>query len=75
MAVDDDLIPKNPFGFQLVEVIVNDSIRRAAISREDERKFLKFVKEDAHFSKYYEGIYIHVNFDDAQKELSRLKIV
>ena len=28
MAVDDDLIRKNPFSFQLVEVIVNDSVRR-----------------------------------------------
>ncbi len=55
---DDDLIRKNPFGFQLVDVIVNDSVRREAISREEERKFLKFVKEDKHFSNYYEGIYI-----------------
>ena len=54
MAVDDDLIRKNPFGFQLVDVIVNDSVRREAITREQERKFLKFVKEDKHFSKYYE---------------------
>ncbi len=58
MAVDDDLIRKNPFGFQLVDVIVNDSVRREAVSREEERKFLKFVKEDKHFSNYYEGIYI-----------------
>ena len=58
LAVDDDLIRKNPFQFQLVEVIVNDSVRRKAISREEERKFLKFVKEDSHFCKYYEGIYV-----------------
>lgn len=58
LAVDDDLIRKNPFSFQLVDVVVNDSVRREAISREEERKFLKFVKEDAHFSRYYEGIYI-----------------
>lgn len=58
LAVDDDLIRKNPFGFQLVEVVVNDSVRREALSREEERKFLKFVKEDDHFCKYYEGIYI-----------------
>lgn len=44
--------------FQMAEVIVNDSLRREALSREDERKFLKFVKEDSHFSQYYEGIYI-----------------
>ncbi|MCR4837565.1 MAG: site-specific integrase [Eubacterium sp.] len=58
MAVDDDLIRKNPFGFELVDVVVNDSVRREAITRDEERKFLKFVKEDSHYSKYYEGIYI-----------------
>lgn len=58
MAVNDDLIRKNPFEFELVEVVVNDSVRREAISREDERRFLKFIKEDEHFSKYYDGIYI-----------------
>ena len=26
LAVDDDLIRKNPFGFQLVDVVINDSI-------------------------------------------------
>ena len=58
LAVDDDLIRKNPFQFQLVEVIVNDSVTREAITRGEERKFLQFVKDDPHFSKYYEGIYI-----------------
>lgn len=58
MAVDDDLLRKNPFGFQLVDVCVNDSVRRQALTRDQERKFLQFVKEDPHFSKYYEGIYI-----------------
>ena len=58
MAMDDDMIRKNPFEFQLATVIVNDSVTREAISRDDERKFLKFVKEDRHFSRYYEGIYI-----------------
>ena len=58
MATDDDLIRKNPFDFQLATVVVNDSVTREAISRADMRKFLKFVEEDKHFSKYYEGFYI-----------------
>lgn len=58
MAVDDDLIRKNPFGFQLATVVVNDSVMREAITRKQERAFLEFVKNDNHFSKYYEGIYI-----------------
>lgn len=58
MAVDDDVLLKNPFEFQLATIIINDSIRREAISKKQERMFLKFVKDDSHFSKYYEGIYI-----------------
>ncbi len=58
VAVDDDLIRKNPFEFQLVSVIVNDSVTREAITHEQKRKFLEFVKNDKHFSKYYDGIYI-----------------
>lgn len=46
LAVDDDLIRKNPFQFQLMEVIVNDSVTREAISRAEERKFLQFVKDE-----------------------------
>lgn len=61
LAVDDDLIRKNPFGFELMSVIYNDSVTREALSRENERKFLKFVKEDKHFSKYYDGIFILFN--------------
>lgn len=58
MAVDDDLIHKNPFEFQLATVIVNDSVTREAITRKQEREFLRFIKEDRHFCKYYDGIYI-----------------
>lgn len=58
MAVDDDLIRKNPFAFELVSVIVNDSVRRDAVSRKDERRFLDFIKNDPHFCRYYEGVYI-----------------
>ena len=58
MAVDDDLIRRNPFDFQLVTVIVNDSVTREAVSHDVKRKFLEFVKNDKHFCKYYEGIYI-----------------
>lgn len=58
MAVDDDLINKNPFEFQLATVVVNDSVTRETITRKQQREFLRFIKEDKHFSKYYDGIYI-----------------
>lgn len=58
MAVDDDILLKNPFEFQLATVVVNDSVTRDAITRKQQKKFLEFIKNDKHFSRYYEGIYI-----------------
>lgn len=58
MAVDDAILVKNPFQFHLANVLVNDSVTREAISVADEKKFLKFIQEDEHYSKYYDGMFI-----------------
>lgn len=58
MALEDDLILRNPFEFQVSVVLVNDSVTREAITVDQMRKFLNFVKEDEHFSRYYEAFYI-----------------
>ena len=58
MAVDDDILVKNPFGFQLAGVLVNDSVTREAISKDQMRNFLKFVHDDVVYCKYYEVVYI-----------------
>ena len=61
MALQDDLINKNPFQFELATVVVNDSVTRDAITRAQERAFLKFIQEDKCYSKYYDGIFILFN--------------
>lgn len=58
MAVDDDTLRKNPFDFQLATVVVNDSVTREAITRDQMRKFLKFIHDDNVYCKYYEVVYI-----------------
>ena len=58
MAVDDDILVKNPFGFQLAGVLVNDAVTREAISKDQMRKFLKFVHDNVVYCKYYEVVYI-----------------
>jgi len=58
MAVDDDCLMKNPFDFELAGVVVNDSVTREAITRDQMRKFLKFVHDDNVYCKYYEVVYI-----------------
>ncbi len=61
MALEDDLIRKNPFEFPLGSVVADDSKKREALTPEQEETFLNFVKEDQHFSKYYDGIYVLLN--------------
>lgn len=58
MAVDDDALMKNPFQFELAGVVVNDAVTREAITKDQMRKFLKFVHDDVVYCKYYEVIYI-----------------
>ena len=86
LAVDDDLIRKNPFGFELASVIVNDSVTREAITRKQERELLKFIKEDKHFCRYYDAIFILFNtglrisefcgltFSDIEFDQKRIKV-
>ena len=58
MAVDNDVLHKNPFGFELAGVVVNDSVTKEALTRDQMRKFLKFVNDDNVYCKYYEVVYI-----------------
>ena len=58
MAVDDDVLHKNPFSFELATVVVNDSLTREAITKDQMRKFLKFVHDDNVYCKYYEVVCI-----------------
>ena len=58
MAVDDEILWRNPFNFELKEVLINDSVRREALSKRDMRIFLYLIKNDSHYKRYYEGIFI-----------------
>lgn len=58
MAVDDDVLMKNPFGFELAGIIINTEHTREAITKDQMKKFLKFVHDDNVYCKYYEVFYI-----------------
>ena len=58
LAVESDYIRKNPFNFELKDVLINDSVRRQAVEPKIERAFLQFVKNDEYFSQYYDGMLI-----------------
>ena len=56
MAQEDDLILKNPFHFQLNEVIKNDTKKRVALTEQQYSDLLEFVLCDRVFRKYYDDI-------------------
>lgn len=74
LAVDDDLIRKNPFQFELASVIVNDSVTREAITRKQQRDFLNFVKEDKYYCRYYDAFFILFNTGLRISELCGLTV-
>ena len=58
MAVDDDLILKNPFNFVLTDFVENDSVKRDALSLEEKDSLLEFIKSDTYYRQYYDAIVI-----------------
>lgn len=58
LAYESDIIRKNPFNFELNNFLINDSIKRDALTAKQERDYLAFIKSDEHFSQYYDGIYL-----------------
>lgn len=45
MAVDDDAIRKNPFRFNLSDLLPNDERKRVALTKSQQKKYLQFIKD------------------------------
>lgn len=57
MAVDDDILRKNPFKFKLSDVVPRDAYVRTALSREQQEQYLQFFMEYGGGS-YYDDVVI-----------------
>lgn len=58
MAVDDDIIRRNPFEFHIVDVVQNDSAKREALTAEEKKRFLAFLKTTKFREKHYDEVVI-----------------
>ena len=56
MAVDDDIIRKNPFKINLSELLPDDAYVRDALTKAQQEKYLRFIREDN--GTYYDDIVI-----------------
>lgn len=54
MAFNEDTIRRNPFDFKLTDVIPNDSKRRIALTPEQQRIWMSYIRNDKTYCKYYD---------------------
>lgn len=57
-AIQDDYIRKNPFDFDIRDVIEDDTTPKEALTSEQEKAFIAFVQNDETYQKYYDEIVI-----------------
>lgn len=74
LAVENDILVKNPFNFKLSCILKDDAEERTALTEEQEEKLLSFVKNSSAFSKYYDMLYIMLNTGVRVGELCGLTV-
>lgn len=74
MAIDDELIRKNPFDFTLATIVSNNSKVREGITEDQEKSFLEFIRSDKCFCRHYDAIYILFNTGLRISELAGLTV-
>lgn len=54
MAYNEDIIRRNPLDFKLADVVPNDSRKRIAMTDEQQKIWMDFIREDKTYCKYYD---------------------
>lgn len=57
-AINDDLVRKNPFNWNLSDVLEDDTIHKTALTDEQVNALLSFLKIDDVYKKYYNAIVV-----------------
>lgn len=60
-AINDDLVRKNPFDWNMDDVLVNDTKSKIALTDVQVKDFLSFVYMDDVYDRYYRAIVILLN--------------
>ena len=74
MAVDDDLINKNPFNFKLNSIIDKNENRKDALTDEEEHNFLEYIRNSNRFARHYDGIFLLLKTGMRISELAGLTV-
>lgn len=58
MAVEDDIIRRNPFSFRVVDVVPNNSVTRKALTAQEKDKLLTYIQGDKCRRRHYNEVLI-----------------
>lgn len=72
MAVEDDYIRKNPFHFEIEDLIEDDTIPTQPLSKEQEHIFLEFIRQEELYSNCYDDILVFLGTGLRSAELCGL---
>lgn len=54
MAWDEEIIRRNPFSFKITDAVINDTVPRVALTEEQEARWMRFIRCDNTYRKYYD---------------------
>ncbi|SHK89746.1 tyrosine-type recombinase/integrase [Hespellia stercorisuis] len=74
IAINDDYVRKNPFNFNLKDVIADDTKRKEALTEEQQEKLLSFAEIDSIYKYHYNAIIILLNTGLRISELCGLTV-
>lgn len=57
-AIEDDLVRKNPFNFDIKTVLTDDTVSKVILTKEQEKNLLAFARTDAVYKKHIDEITI-----------------
>lgn len=72
MAVEDDYIRKNPFHFEIEDLIEDDTIPTKPLSKEQEQIFLEFIQQEEVYCNCYDDILVFLGTGLRSAELCGL---
>lgn len=58
MAMEDNIILKNPFDFKISDILPNDSTKRKSLTEEEEKRFMDFIQNSNVYRKYYDAVFV-----------------
>lgn len=74
MAVDEDVLAKNPFEFKLSSIISDNGTKRRALFDYEQEELLRFIRNNRKLKRYYDEVVIFLETGVRASEMSGITL-